>query len=280
MTNPTSTKLDQLRAILEQMDSVLICFSGGIDSAFLLKVATDVLGERAIGMTAVSPSLPQREREDAVTIARELGATHYLVESDEMSRPEYVKNGADRCFHCKSELYSIALRKQAEWGLNFVANGTNTDDLGDYRPGLTAAQNASVRAPLVETQMNKLDVRSAAKLVNMRVWDKPAAACLASRLPYGVEVTRTRLAQVEGLENALRDLGFLQVRVRWHDTIARIEVPKNEFSRIFSPDTMTEIVAAGKANGFRFITVDLEGYRSGSLNQLLSGRSLKLATDL
>jgi uncharacterized protein len=279
VTDPSPAKLEQLRAILEQMDSVLICFSGGIDSAFLLKVATDVLGERAIGMTAVSPSLPQRERDDAVAIARELGATHYLVESDEMSRADYVRNGADRCFHCKSELYSIALRKQAEWGLSFVANGTTTDDLGDYRPGLTAAQNASVRAPLVEAQMSKQDVRSAAKLVKMRVWDKPAAACLASRLPYGVEVTRTRLAQVEGLENALRDLGFSQVRVRWHDSIARIEVPKSDFSRLFSTDTMAQAVAAGKANGFRFITVDLEGYRSGSLNQLLNGRSLKLTTD-
>lgn len=279
MTNPPPAKLKQLRTILEQMESVLICFSGGIDSAFLLKVATDVLGARAIGMTAVSPSLPQREREDAVTIARELGATHYLVESDEMSRAEYVKNGADRCFHCKSELYSIALKKQQEWGLNFVANGTNTDDLGDYRPGLTAAQNASVRAPLVEAQMSKLDVRDSAHFVQMRIWDKPAAACLASRLPYGVEVTRTRLAQVEGLEDALRDLGFKQVRVRWHDTVARIEVPLSEISRLLSPEIMSAAVAAGKANGFRFVTVDLEGYRSGSLNQLLTGRSLKIVAN-
>jgi uncharacterized protein len=196
-----------------------------------------------------------------------------------MSRAEYVKNGADRCFHCKSELYSIALRKQQEWGLGFVANGTNTDDLGDYRPGLTAAQNASVRAPLVEAQMSKQDIRSAAKLVNMRVWDKPAAACLASRLPYGVEVTRARLAQVEGLENALRDLGFLQVRVRWHDTIARIEVPLSDLSRLLNPEIMSAAVAAGKALGFRFVTVDLEGFRSGSLNQLLTGRSLKIVAN-
>lgn len=258
------------------MESVLVCFSGGIDSALLLAVATEQLGERALGMTALSPSLPEVEKNAAQKIAEGLGARHRYVDSNEMARPGYVANGPDRCFHCKSELYQIAETKRREWELAFVLNGTNTDDFGDYRPGLEAAKNANVRSPLAEVGMNKADVRACAQMLGMDVWDKPAAACLSSRIPYGVSVTRERLAQVEGLETTLRDLGFRQARVRWHDKVARIEVPEDDLEHILMKVNRVRLLASAKEHGFSFATVDLAGYRTGSLNELLDGRSLKI----
>jgi uncharacterized protein len=195
-----------------------------------------------------------------------------------MDRAGYQNNGPDRCFHCKTELYDIAEAKRIEWGFSAIANGTNTDDLGDYRPGLEAAKNAGVLAPLVEAGMNKADVRVSARLIGMDVWDKPAAACLSSRIPYGVSVTRERLSQVEGLEALLHELGFAQVRVRWHESVARIEVPEENLLRIMAPDTRAAVIEGAKANGFQFATIDLAGYRTGSLNQLLTGRALKVVS--
>ena len=271
-----SEKLQALRGALTDMGSVLVCYSGGIDSAFVLAVASQELGERAVGMTAVRPSLPESEKADAARIATKLGAVHRFVDSYEIERAGYVANGPDRCFHCKSELYDIAAKKRAEWQLNAILNGTNVDDLGDYRPGLDAARQAGVRSPLVELSFTKADVREAARLIGMDVWDKPASACLSSRIPYGTSVTRERLAQIGGFEAELRALGFRQVRVRWHERVARIEVPATELPTFLKPELRDRVVAAGKRHGFNYVTLDLAGYRTGSLNEVLVGRALRV----
>jgi len=258
------------------MGSVLVCFSGGTDSALVLAVATEVLGPRAVGMTAVSPSLAPAEKEDAIAMARELRAEHRLVDSNELARPGYAQNGPDRCFHCKTELYAIARVKAAEWSLAHILNGTNTDDLGDYRPGLQAASEALVRSPFLELGLSKSDVRAVARLLGVRVWDKPAAACLSSRIPYGSAVTEERLARIGGFEAELKALGLRQVRVRFHDSIARIEVALNELPRLLEDSTREAALAAGKRHGFAYVTLDLGGYRQGSHNEMLVGRSLRL----
>ena len=279
MTRPvtsTAQQLDSLRGILRELGSVLVCYSGGIDSAFVLAVAHAELGERAVGMTAVSPSLSEGEQADAARIAAKLGVAHHFVDSHELERPGYVENGPDRCFHCKSELYDIAEAKRREWQLSVVVNGTNRDDLGDYRPGLEAAKNAGARSPLVEAGMTKADVRAAAQSIGMDVWDKPAAACLSSRIPYGTSVTVERLAQIAGLEAALKELGFRQMRVRWHDKIARIEVALSELELMLVPGVREAVVSAGKQHGFQYVTLDLGGYRTGSHNEVLVGRALRL----
>lgn len=256
---------------------MLVCYSGGVDSAFVLAVAHQELGERAIGMTAVSPSLPDLEREDAAAIARTIGAAHRLVDSSEIEDPAYVANNPDRCFHCKSELYRVATAKQAEWQLAHIVNGTNVDDLGDYRPGLEAATRAGVVSPLVDLGFTKADVREAALAVGLGVWDKPASACLSSRIPFGTSVTRERLSQIGGLERVLRaELGFRQVRVRYHDAIARVEIELSELPRALEQGVRERIVGAGLAHGFKFVTLDLAGYRMGSHNEVLVGKSLRV----
>jgi len=276
MSVESPSKLDRLVELLRGAESVLVCYSGGIDSAVVLAAAHRALGSRAIGMTAVSPSLPESEREDAVRIAQEIGAEHRLVDSSELARPGYVANGPDRCFHCKSELYDIAEQKRAEWQLGCVLNGTNLDDLGDYRPGLEAAKLAGVRSPFVEVGMTKSDVRELAKQLGLRAWDKPAAACLSSRIPYGTSVTPERLQQVGGLEAELKSLGFRRSRVRYHDKIARIELDLEDLPRLLAPNMREAVVKAGKTHGFTYITLDLAGYRTGSHNEVLQGRSLRI----
>ncbi len=275
-------RLDRLTALLKEMGSVLVCYSGGIDSAFVLAVAHQVLGERCIGMTAVSPSLASFELEDAVHVARQIGARHELVESSEIEDEAYAKNDVDRCFHCKSELYRVSAKKKIDWQLAHVVNGTNLDDLGDYRPGLEAAKEAGARSPLVETNFTKADVRALSQAIGLGIWDKPAAACLSSRLPYGTRVTRERLTQIGALEDELHKLGIRQARVRWHASqsetitatreaaIARIEIGRDEMLKAF--DARDAIVAAGKRLGFAYVTMDLAGYRTGSHNEVLTSR--------
>ena len=278
---PADPALDRLAGILRGMGSVLVCYSGGVDSAFVLAVAHRVLGDKCIGMTAVSPSLADFEREDAVTLAKQIGARHELVESNEIEDEDYAKNHVDRCFHCKSELYRVSDAKQREWGLAHSVNGTNLDDLGDYRPGLEAAKKAGARSPLVEAGLDKAEVRRLAQLLGLPVWDKPAAACLSSRLPYGTRVTRERLTQIGSLEAAIHSLGIRQARVRWHavgggegtkeSALARVEIGKAEMDRAF--ESRDVIIEAGKRLGFAYVTLDLAGYRTGSHNELLDESS-------
>ena len=276
-------KLKALETELERLGSVLVCYSGGVDSAFVLAVAHKVLGAKAVGMTAVSPSLAPSELTEATSLARQIGADHRTVESREIHDPSYQANAPDRCFHCKSELYRIAEAKRVEWGLAHVLNGTNRDDLGDYRPGLEAAKNANVKSPLVELGFTKSDVREGAKQLGLEIWDKPAAACLSSRIPFGTRVTPERLEQIASLEAALRELGFRRVRVRFHPgaegtkPFARIELDVNEIVRAAEPGVREEIVKRGKDAGFLYVTLDLGGYRMGSHNEAL-GRSLPVVS--
>ena len=278
MDDGIDAKLSRLRARLRELGSVLVCYSGGVDSAFVLAVAHAELGARAVGMTAVSPSLAPGEKDEAVAVAAQIGADHRLVASSEIEDPSYAANNADRCFHCKSELYRVATAKRAEWNLAAILNGTNLDDLGDYRPGLEAAKQAGVVSPLVEMGFTKAEVRAGAAAIGLSIWDKPAAACLSSRIPYGTSVTRDRLAQIGGFEAALKQLGFRQVRVRYHDELARIELGADELPRAADPATRGEIVAAGKKHGFRYVTLDLGGYRMGSHNEVLVGRALRIVS--
>ncbi len=273
--NPSS-RLNELRDRISNLESVLVCFSAGIDSTLVLAVASEQLGDRAVGLTAVSPSLPESELAAARLLAKQLGVVVNFVDSHELDRPEYARNEADRCFHCKTELYELAAQQRQQLGLNFILNGTNGDDLGDYRPGLEAAQKASVRSPLLELGFTKADIRAAASELGLQVWDKPAAACLSSRIPYGTSVTRERLAQIERFEAELKSLGLNQVRVRWHDKIARIEVELRDIPYVVEPENRDKILEIGHKCGFQFITLDLAGYRTGSLNELLLGRNLKL----
>jgi pyridinium-3,5-biscarboxylic acid mononucleotide sulfurtransferase len=269
-----SDLLDALRHNLRSLGSVLVCFSGGIDSALVLAVAYEQLGERALGLTAVSPSLAAREREAAASLAAQLGGRHQFIDSNELARQGYVDNRGDRCFYCKSELYELARLKADEFQLQHVANGTNADDLSGHRPGLKAATLASVRSPLLELGLSKQDVRDVAKLLNLPIWNKPALACLASRIPPGTQVTAAKLAQIEQLESAVLDLGFSQVRVRFHDSVARIELTQEQLPLAVLEPARSAILNAGRAAGFLFVTLDLAGYEPGSLNRMQAPRSL------
>lgn len=262
-----ANRIEELRALTRSFESVLVCFSGGVDSALVLAVATEQLGERALGLTAVSPSLLDDERELAVALASKIGARLITRSSNEVADPRYAQNSVNRCYFCKSELYSIATSVARQHGLKTIVNGTNLDDFGDYRPGLQAASEAGVRSPLAELEMTKLDVRDTALAIGLEVWDKPASACLSSRIPYGIAVTPERLQRVGAAESALRRLGFRQLRVRYHDTVARIEVSDSEIDRAFQ--LRHEISTAVRAAGFQYVTLDLDGYRTGSHNEVL-----------
>jgi uncharacterized protein len=262
-TELLDAKLDRLRRIIAEMQSVLVAYSGGIDSTLVLKVARDELGVRALGITALSPTLPETELEVATRVAQEIGARHEVVDTDQLAIPEFVQNDAARCFHCKTDLYQLMERLRETRAFQWVADGTNLDDLGDDRPGLKAARDWNVRSPLVEASFSKADVRAAARRLGVSSWDKPAAACLSSRIPRGTPITVEKLRRVEQAEDWLRIGGFRHVRVRDHGDIARIEVAAEEFARLNQPDLRARLSARLRAIGFRFVCVDLEGYRPG-----------------
>ena len=265
---PLEDKITQLRGLLQEFEQVLVCFSGGVDSSFLLAESVGVLKDGAVAVTAVSPSLAEREGAEARLLAKRLGARHLLVESHELDDPRYAANPVDRCYFCKTEVYGMAVREAGRLGITHVLDGFNQDDRGDHRPGHQAARQHGVRSPLDECGFSKADIREAARRLDLPVWDKPALACLSSRFPYGTPITPERLAQVEGCEEALHDLGFRVYRVRYHDRVARIEVAPEEFPKLLSEEVRREITRRFRDNGFAYVALDLEGYRSGSLNEV------------
>ena len=268
------SKLEVLRSTLAGYGQVVVAFSGGVDSAFLLKVAADVLGERCHAVTAVSQTMARSEVADAVALAKELGLgdRHRVVESHELEVPGFADNPTHRCALCKTELMDVATPIAEALGGAPIALGTNTDDLGDVRPGIAAAKDKGAVMPLVAAELSKAEVRALSKELGLRTWDKPQLACLSSRFPYGTQITPDRLRRVDAFEDGLRDLGFRQVRVRFHDTIARLEIDNSELARIV--DVRDRVVALGKELGFSYIALDLGGFRSGSLNEVLPADTL------
>ena len=252
------------------MRHVLIAYSGGTDSAYLAWAAHQVLRERAIAITADSASLPESHKRDAEAFARECGFRHEYVETREFDNPDYTKNDPNRCFHCKDELFTCLDALAHERGISHIVYGVNVDDLGDYRPGQRAAKLHRVKAPLVEAELTKLEIRELSRLAGLSTWDRPASACLSSRIPYGTPVTPENVKTVERGEEAIRALGFRQFRVRFHGELVRIEIAKDELENALTPAMARAFVGIFKPLGFHYVTIDLEGYRQGSLNAVLS----------
>ncbi len=257
----------RLHDLLASFDSVIVAFSGGVDSAYLAWAATQVLGPAALCITADSPSYPDRHRQLALRIAREFGLRHEFVRTAEMDRPEYRANETDRCYHCKHELYGVLSQIAAARGVAVIVDGSNADDRRDIRPGRRAARERGVLSPLDEADLTKPDIRELSRLAGLPTWDEPASACLSSRIPYQSEVTPEKLRMIERAEDVLRQLGFRVCRVRHHETIARLEIGRDEMRRALDPDVRDRIVRELRAIGYQHVTIDLQGYRMGSLNE-------------
>ena len=262
-----NNKLQDLQKTLLEMKRVAVAYSAGIDSTFLLKVAHDTLGNNVIGITAVSPSLPSHEKEEAAQIAHEIGVRHVFVNSHETEDQRYLINPTNRCYFCKTNTYDELISYAQECGFDIMIDGTNADDVGDHRPGRQAAHEYGIRSPLQEVGLSKSEIRKLARELGLPNWDKPAAACLSSRFPYGTTISIETLGQVEQAESALRALGFRELRVRHHGNIARIEVPTDDFTNVFAQHK--NIVDALKACGYIYVALDLAGFRSGSMNEIL-----------
>jgi pyridinium-3,5-biscarboxylic acid mononucleotide sulfurtransferase len=262
-------KLDKLKENLSKMGSIAVAYSGGVDSTFLLQVAHDVLQEKAIAVTAKSASFPERELQDAVNFAKKIGINHFIIESEELNIEGFSDNPVKRCYLCKRELFSKIIGVARQNNIKYIADGSNVDDLADYRPGRIAIEELGVVCPLREADMTKSDIRILSRKMDLPTWDKPAFACLASRFPYGEEITKEKLATVDRLEQYLMDCGFRQVRVRHHGDIARIEVAPDERNKFFDTDLMDRIYEKFKEEGFAYVTLDLKGYRTGSMNEVI-----------
>ena len=262
-------KQERLFALLRDLRRVIVAYSGGADSAYLAWAANKVLGDGALAITADSASIPESHKRDAEAFAKQFGFRHEYVETHEFDNPDYVKNAPDRCFHCKDELFSVLEEVGRARGFEHIVYGVNVDDLGDYRPGQGAAKLHQVKAPLVEAGMTKAEIRELSRVAGLPTWDRPASACLSSRIPYGTPVTPQNVKTVERGEEEIKALGFRQFRVRFHGELVRLEIAKDELERALTLDMARQFTAIFKPLGFHYVTIDLEGYRQGSLNSVL-----------
>ncbi|HVA50970.1 MAG TPA: ATP-dependent sacrificial sulfur transferase LarE [Pirellulales bacterium] len=272
-----AVKRDRLVELLGRCGSCAVAFSGGVDSAVVAKAAQLALGDRAVAVTAKSASLAEGELDAARELAHQIGIRHQVIETEEFDNVDYLRNAPDRCFHCKTELYTQLEGLTEELGVQVVVNGANLDDRGDYRPGMIAARQHGVHSPLVECELSKAEVRQLAAHWGLPVWDKPASPCLSSRIAYGQNVTPERVAMIDRAEQFLREAGFRELRVRYHgDDMARIEVPLDELPRLAEPELRESLVAHLRRLGFKYVTLDLEGFRSGNLNQVIGVDQLQV----
>ncbi len=268
-TGQLLAKQDDLFSRLRQLGPLIVAYSGGTDSAYLAWAAHEVLGEGAIAITADSASIPESHKRDAEAFARHCGFRHEYIDTYEFDNPDYVKNGPDRCFHCKDELFTRLEQIGANRGIFNIVYGVNTDDLGDYRPGQGAAKSHQVKAPLADAGLSKSEIRELSRMAGLPTWDRPASACLSSRIPYGTPVTVQNVKTVEQGEEAIRALGFRQFRVRFHGEVVRIEIATEEMERALNVEMARTLTGIFKPLGFHYVTLDLEGYRQGSLNSVL-----------
>ncbi len=266
-TSTLDRKLARMRAIFAPMRSVIVAFSGGVDSTFVLKVAHDAIGDRVLALTTTSPTMPDEDRESALAMALVIGARHLVVESNELEIPGYAQNPINRCYLCKHNLFTVCEARAAELGIDEIVDGLNLDDLHDYRPGMQAASEKRVRHPLVEAELTKAEIRELSRAMSLPTWDRPASPCLSSRFPYGTTITPEGLAKVAAGERLLHSMGFKIARVRFHGEVARLELERSEIARILEDELRETVDREFRKIGFRFVAIDLKGFRSGSLNE-------------
>lgn len=275
----TAAKVEEARAILRSLGRVAVAFSGGVDSTFVLKLAVNTLGQaNVLAVTGQSASIASAEVEDAIRLAQAIGAEHVVIDTQEFNDPDYIANPTNRCYYCKTELYTRMKPFIAERGFDAIVNGTNADDLGDYRPGLSAAGEHSVRAPAAEAGLTKHEIRLLSAEMGLPTHDKPAGPCLSSRVQYGESITPEKLRMIEAAETMLHELGFRECRVRHHDKLARIEVPTGQIERLASPDLRMKVDAAFREFGYQYVCIDIRGFRSGSMNEVIAFGVKQLAT--